>query len=73
MTWICGIDVGTASTKAVLVKDEKPYLFHQISSGHNYRETAVRVLKEIAAKGKPDATRHLSDIRHGMRRDSGDD
>jgi predicted CoA-substrate-specific enzyme activase len=51
MTWTCGIDVGTASTKAVLVKDGKPYLFHQISSGHNYKETAVRVLKEIAAKG----------------------
>ena len=51
MTWTCGIDVGTASTKAVLVKDGKPYLFHQVSSGHNYKETAVRVLKEIAIKG----------------------
>ena len=50
MTWICGIDVGTASTKAVLVKDGKAYQFHQISSGHNYKKTAVRVLKEIAAK-----------------------
>jgi predicted CoA-substrate-specific enzyme activase len=51
MTWICGIDVGTASTKAVLAKDGEPYLFHQISSGHNYKETAARVLKEIANKG----------------------
>lgn len=51
MTWTCGIDVGTASTKAVLVKDGKPYLFHQISSGHNYKKTAVRVLKEIVTKG----------------------
>ncbi|GAB6143234.1 acyl-CoA dehydratase activase [Desulfocicer niacini] len=50
MTWICGIDVGSATTKAVLVKDGKPYQFHQISSGHNYQETAIRVLKEITAK-----------------------
>lgn len=51
MTWICGIDVGTASTKAVLVKDGKPYHFHQVSSGHDYKKTAARVLQEIAAKG----------------------
>lgn len=51
MTWTCGIDVGAASTKAVLVKDGKPYLFHQVSSGHNYKETSVWVLKEVLTKG----------------------
>jgi predicted CoA-substrate-specific enzyme activase len=51
MTWICGIDVGTASTKAVLIKDGKPYHFHQIPSGHDYKKTAARVLEEVAAKG----------------------
>lgn len=51
MTFTCGIDVGSASTKAVLAKNGTPYLFHQISSGHNYKETAIRVLKEIVIRG----------------------
>jgi predicted CoA-substrate-specific enzyme activase len=51
MTWTCGIDVGAASTKAVLSKDGKPYLFHQIPSGHNFKETAGRVMEEIVTNG----------------------
>ena len=72
MTWICGIDVGTASTKAVLVKDGKAYQFHQISSGHNYKKNGSPGVEGNCSQGKSETKRYLSNIHHGMRRGPGD-
>ncbi|MFO7962366.1 MAG: acyl-CoA dehydratase activase [Desulfobacterales bacterium] len=47
MTWYGGIDVGSVSTKMVLLKDGELAAFKKISSGSNFKEAADSIFSEI--------------------------
>ena len=51
MAYFMGIDVGSVTTKAVIVKDGELIVHHMIPSGANYRNAAQRGREEVLAKG----------------------
>jgi len=51
MTWYGGIDVGSVTTKMVVVKNGKISFFHKIPSGSNFNIASGNVLAEILKIG----------------------
>ena len=49
MAYFMGIDIGSVTTKAVIVKDGEPVVHHVIPSGANYRIAAQRGSEEVLA------------------------
>jgi len=50
MAYFMGIDIGSGTSKGVIIKDGKPLAYHLLPSGVNYKETAERLRKELLAK-----------------------
>ena len=50
MSYAMGIDVGSATTKGVIIRDGKQLASHTLLSGINYRLTADRLREELLAK-----------------------
>lgn len=50
MAWFIGIDIGSETTKGVIISDGKPVAYHLLPSGFNYRMAAERLRKELLAK-----------------------
>jgi predicted CoA-substrate-specific enzyme activase len=52
MTWYMGIDIGSAYSKGVIIRNGEVASFSIIPSGANYRETAETVRQELLVKSK---------------------
>jgi predicted CoA-substrate-specific enzyme activase len=50
MAYFAGIDVGSVTTKAVIVEDGELKFYHVHSSGSNYKLAALKVMEEALAK-----------------------
>ncbi len=50
MAWFMGIDIGSGTSKGVITKDGKLLVYHLLSSGINYRQTAERLREELLVK-----------------------
>lgn len=50
MAYFMGIDIGSATSKAVVTEDGRPLVNHLLSSGINYKEAAQRLVNELLAK-----------------------
>ncbi len=50
MAWFMGIDIGSGTTKGVIVEDGKPRAYHLLPSGVNYKATAQKLREELLAK-----------------------
>jgi len=50
MAWFMGIDIGSGTSKGVIIRDGKPGAYHLLPSGMNYRETGKKLRKELLAK-----------------------
>jgi predicted CoA-substrate-specific enzyme activase len=50
MSWFMGIDIGSAYSKGVILKDSRPVASHITISGANYRATADAIRAELVAK-----------------------
>ena len=50
MTWFIGIDIGSGTSKGVIMKDSKPQAYHLLPSGMNYKETGKKLRKELLVK-----------------------
>jgi len=51
MAYSMGIDIGSVTTKAAIIKDGELIVSHIIPSGANYRIAAQRAMEEVLAKG----------------------
>jgi len=51
MAYFMGIDVGSVTAKAVIVRDGELILYHKIPSGGNYRIAAQRCREEVLVRG----------------------
>ncbi len=47
MTWFIGIDIGSAYTKGVILKDSEIIAYHTIPSGANYRSAADTIKQHL--------------------------
>ena len=47
MKWYCGIDVGSVTTKAVLIENDKIKNFYIMPSGSNYKKAAEKALAQV--------------------------
>ena len=56
MGYFMGIDVGSVTTKSVVIKDGELLVSHIIPSGANYRIAAQRAMEEVLVKGGLSAT-----------------
>ena len=50
MSWFIGIDIGSAYSKGVIIKDFEPAASHMIISGANYRTSAEAIRTELLRK-----------------------
>jgi (R)-2-hydroxyacyl-CoA dehydratese activating ATPase len=50
LTWTMGIDIGSGTSKGVIIKDDNLIASHMLSSGVNYRMMAQTIRKELLAK-----------------------
>ena len=50
MDWFMGIDIGSATSKGVIIKDSKPLAYHLLPSEANYRAVAQKLTEELLAK-----------------------
>ena len=50
MAWLMGIDIGSGTSKGVITKDGKLVVYHLLTSGVNYRQTAQRLREELLTK-----------------------
>ena len=51
MAWFMGIDIGSATSKGVITKDNDFFAYHVLPSGTNYRTAAQKLREELLAKG----------------------
>lgn len=47
MAWYMGIDIGSAFSKGIVIKDSEPVYLHILRSGINYRTTAGMIQQEL--------------------------
>jgi predicted CoA-substrate-specific enzyme activase len=52
MTWFMGIDIGSAHSKGVIVKDSELVAYHVILSGANYQTAAETIKLELLKQAK---------------------
>jgi predicted CoA-substrate-specific enzyme activase len=52
MTWFMGIDIGSGTSKGVIIKDGELSVYHLLPSGINYRVAALKLREELLAKGE---------------------
>jgi len=52
VTWFMGIDIGSKTSKGVIIKDGKPAAYHLLTSGINYGMAAQKLREELLAKAK---------------------
>ncbi|MBM4433335.1 MAG: 2-hydroxyglutaryl-CoA dehydratase, partial [Chloroflexi bacterium] len=50
MAWFMGIDIGSGTSKGVIIEDGKPQAYHLLPSGMNYKETGKKLRKEMLTK-----------------------
>jgi len=50
MAWFLGVDIGSGSSKGVLILNTEPQAYHWIPSGFNYREAAQQLRELLLAK-----------------------
>jgi len=50
MDWFMGIDIGSGTSKGVIIKDGKPVAYHLLPSEANYRTVAQKLSEELLAK-----------------------
>lgn len=50
MAWFMGIDIGSGTSKGVIIKDVKLKAYHLLTSGVNYRMTAQQLREELLVK-----------------------
>ena len=50
MAWFMGIDIGSATTKGVIIKDSRREAYHILPSGVNYKAAAQKLREELLAK-----------------------
>jgi len=50
MDWFMGIDIGSGTSKGVIIKDGKPVAYHLLPSKANYRAAAQKLSEELLAK-----------------------
>ncbi|MCJ7515933.1 MAG: hypothetical protein MUO89_08250, partial [Dehalococcoidia bacterium] len=50
MNWFMGIDIGSAYSKGVIIKDSELAACHVIPSGANYRTAAETIRQELLRK-----------------------
>jgi len=50
MDWFMGIDIGSATSKGVIIKGGKPLAYHLLPSEANYRAVAQKLTEELLAK-----------------------
>ena len=50
MAWFMGIDIGSGTTKGVIIKDGKLAAYHMLPSGSNYREISQKLREELLTK-----------------------
>lgn len=50
MTWFMGIDIGSKTTKGVIIKDGKLVAYHLLTSGINYGVAAQKLQEELLTK-----------------------
>ena len=50
MDWFMGIDIGSATSKGVIIKDGKLKAYHLLPSEANYRAVAQKLTEELLAK-----------------------
>ena len=50
MAWFMGIDIGSGTSKGVIIKDGKPVAYHLLPSGVNYKETGEKLRAELLTK-----------------------
>lgn len=51
MAWFMGIDIGSATSKGVITKDNDFFAYHVLPSGTNYRTAAQKLREDLLAKG----------------------
>ncbi len=52
MTWFMGIDIGSKTSKGVIIKDGKLVAYHLLASGINYGVAAQKLREELLAKAE---------------------
>lgn len=52
MAYYMGIDIGSGTSKGVIIRDGKPIVFHILRSGINYRKAADNLRDELLGKAK---------------------
>lgn len=52
MAWFAGIDIGSKTSKGVIIKDGKLVAYHLLASGINYGVAAQKLREELLAKAK---------------------
>ena len=50
MTWFMGIDIGSGTSKGVIIENGQPLAYHLLSSGVDYRATAQKLREELLLK-----------------------
>jgi len=50
MAWYMGIDIGSVTSKGVIIKDGELLAYHLVPSGSNYRAAAEEVKQELLAR-----------------------
>jgi predicted CoA-substrate-specific enzyme activase len=50
MMFVMGIDIGSGTSKGVILKDGKPVAYHLLPSGVNYKAVSEKLREEILAK-----------------------
>ena len=50
MAWFMGVDIGSATSKGVIIEDGKLKVHHLLPSGSNYRVAAQKLWEELLAK-----------------------
>lgn len=50
MAWFLGVDIGSGSSKGVLILNTEPQAYYWIPSGFNYREAAQQLRERLLAK-----------------------
>jgi predicted CoA-substrate-specific enzyme activase len=50
MAWFMGIDIGSGTSKGVVIKDGNLMVYHLLASGVNYKMTAQKLRDELLAK-----------------------
>jgi predicted CoA-substrate-specific enzyme activase len=50
MAWFLGVDIGSGSSKGVLILNTEPKAYHLMPSGFNYREAAQQLREMLLAK-----------------------